>query len=149
MTFSMTYTRKSLMGVFGFRRFPEILSTSIRYGLKEQTILLILLANLAFAFGLAGLEQFWQPQVMDILGGESRTWIFGVLATGYFLAASEGAPLHTSQFALSFPADRRTAGKSGARLPIKKVLHFHGLVRRRRRRDRRERGVSASAPSGG
>jgi len=60
----------------GFKKLPEVISSSI-------------------GVGLAGLENFWQPQVKNILSSDSQTWIFGLLATGYFLASSLGSVLIT------------------------------------------------------
>jgi len=78
-----------------FKRFPVILSTSLKFGVKNRIILLLLLSSLGFAVGIIGLEQFWQPQLKIILGSDSQTWIFGVLATGYFLASSLGSIIIT------------------------------------------------------
>ncbi len=74
----------------GFKLFPKAVSTSVHYGIKNQTILLLLLSGLAWGFAIMGLEVLWQPQVKAILGSDSQTWIFGVLAAGYFLASSTG-----------------------------------------------------------
>lgn len=40
--------------------------------------------------GFSGLETFWQPQVKNILGSDSQTWIFGALTAGYFFSGSLG-----------------------------------------------------------
>ncbi|MBA7566385.1 MFS transporter [Candidatus Atribacteria bacterium 1244-E10-H5-B2] len=45
--------------------------------------------------GFSGLETFWQPQVKNILGSDSQTWIFGALTAGYFFAGSLGNVLIT------------------------------------------------------
>ena len=39
---------------------------------------------------ISGLETFWQPQVKNILGSDSQTWIFGALTAGYFFSGSLG-----------------------------------------------------------
>ncbi len=44
---------------------------------------------------ISGLETFWQPQVKNILGSDSQTWIFGALTAGYFFAGSLGNVLIT------------------------------------------------------
>lgn len=79
----------------GCKRFPEVVSTSVQYGLKNRVILLLLLSSLGFAVGLVGLEALWQPQVKQILGSDSQTWIYGLLSAGYFLACSLGALFST------------------------------------------------------
>jgi len=79
----------------GFKKLPEVISSSIQYGIKNNVVFMLLLATLALGVGLAGLENFWQPQVKNILSSDSQTWIFGLLATGYFLASSLGSVLIT------------------------------------------------------
>ena len=79
----------------GFKLLPKVLSSSIEYGVKNNIILILLLTTFAWGVGFSGLETFWQPQVKDILGSDSQTWIFGVLAAGYFLAGSLGNLLIT------------------------------------------------------
>lgn len=79
----------------GFRKVPEVLSTSIHYGLKHPVIFIILLSGLAWGFSISGLEQLWQPRVKSIISGTTGSWIFGVLTFGYFLAASLGNILVT------------------------------------------------------
>jgi DHA1 family quinolone resistance protein-like MFS transporter len=67
----------------------------MQYGVKNRVILMLLVSALAWGLGLSGLENLWQPQVKDILGSDSQTWIFGLLSTGYFLAGSLGYILIT------------------------------------------------------
>jgi len=79
----------------GFKQTPEVISTSVQYGVKDRVILMLLVSTLAWGLGLSGLENLWQPQVKNILGSDSQTWIFGLLSTGYFLAGSLGYILIT------------------------------------------------------
>jgi MFS transporter, DHA1 family, quinolone resistance protein len=74
----------------GMKKLPEVLSTAVQYGLKDWIILLLLLSNICIGFSLFGVETYWQPRLSSILGGDSQTWLFGVLAAGYFLAGSIG-----------------------------------------------------------
>ena len=74
----------------GFRKFPQVVSTSVQYGVKNSVVLLLLLTALAWGLGVSGVELFWQPQLKTILGSDSQTWVFGLLAAGYFFAASLG-----------------------------------------------------------
>ncbi len=74
----------------GLRKFPEVISTAVRYGLKNRIILVLMVATFALGIGLMSVELFWQPRLKQLLGSESQTWIFGVMAAGYFLAASLG-----------------------------------------------------------
>jgi MFS transporter, DHA1 family, quinolone resistance protein len=79
----------------GFKKVPEVLRTSIQYGLKHPVILLLLLTGFAWGFSISGLEQLWQPQVKSIISDSTESWIFGVLTFGYFAAASLGNVLAT------------------------------------------------------
>ena len=79
----------------GFKKVPEVLSTSVNYGLKHPIILLILLATFAWGFSISGLEQLWQPQVKGIISESTGTWIYGVLTFGYFIAGGLGNVLVT------------------------------------------------------
>lgn len=74
----------------GLRKLPETVSTSLQYGVRNPFIRLLLLATLAIGFSIASLEILWQPRVVEIIGPDSQTWIYGVLAAGYFLMGSVG-----------------------------------------------------------
>ncbi len=79
----------------GLRQFPEVVSASIKYGVKNRVILALMVASLVLGFGMMSLEVFWQPQLKGILGANEQSWIFGVMAAGYFMAASVGNILIT------------------------------------------------------
>jgi predicted MFS family arabinose efflux permease len=79
----------------GFRKFPQVVATSVQYGVKNPVVFLLLLTTLAWGLGVSGVELFWQPQLKTILGSDSQTWVFGLLAAGYFFAASMGNVLST------------------------------------------------------
>lgn len=79
----------------GLKAFPDVLSTSVRYGIRNRVVLLLMIASLALGFGLASIELFWQPRLKDLLGGAGQTWVFGAMAAGYFLSASVGNVLIT------------------------------------------------------
>jgi len=81
---------KELGLIGGLRKMPEVLGTSIKYGLGHPVILLILLATFVWGFSISGLEQLWQPQVKSILNEGNGSWIYGLLMAGYFTAASLG-----------------------------------------------------------
>ncbi|MCG8572812.1 MAG: MFS transporter [Spirochaetes bacterium] len=79
----------------GFMKFPEIVATSIKYGIKTRTLFLILLSSLIFKLGFNGLEMFWQPKLKSLLQSENQIWILGVASTGYFFVSSIGQLLST------------------------------------------------------
>jgi len=74
----------------GFRQFPTIVKTSFQYGIKDRTLFLLLMTTFAWGFSISGLELLWQPRVKNIVHLGSGTMIFGVLATGYFMADALG-----------------------------------------------------------
>lgn len=75
----------------GLSRFPIILRDSLRLGIANRAVLLLLLGSAAWGVAFAGLEQFWQPYVDGFTLKESPTRLFGYLTTGYFLVGSLGA----------------------------------------------------------
>ena len=79
----------------GLKSFPIVISSALTYGVKNRIILALMMASLALGFGLTSVEIFWQPQLRDILGDAEASWIFGVMAAGYFFAASVGNILIT------------------------------------------------------
>lgn len=74
----------------GFKKIPEVIGISTKYGLKHPIILLLLITGFTWGFSISGLEQLWQPQVKDILDSSSQTWIFGALTCGYFISDGLG-----------------------------------------------------------
>ena len=80
----------------GVKKVPEMLASSILYGLKQPVIFAILMAALIWGFSISGLEQFWQPRLQEILEGRQGTEIYGYLSFGYFLAAAIGSLLSIS-----------------------------------------------------
>ncbi len=78
----------------GFKAFPAVLSSAVKYGITKRNTMVILTATAALGIGLSGLEQLWQPRVKEI-APDSGTWFLGVLAAGYFLAAAGGNAVST------------------------------------------------------
>lgn len=76
--------------ISGFQKLPETVSTSLKYGIRNPFIRLLLMATLVIGFSMASLELLWQPRVVEIIGLDTQTWIFGVLAAGYFLMGAFG-----------------------------------------------------------
>ncbi|WP_326512091.1 MFS transporter [Clostridium intestinale] len=74
-----------------FKTFPIILKNSVKEGVKNKYIFLLLLTAVAWGIGFSGLEAFWQPKVKTIVGLESGDLILGVLSSGYFLAGALGS----------------------------------------------------------
>ncbi|MCG8571723.1 MAG: MFS transporter [Spirochaetes bacterium] len=66
--------------VAGFKKVPEIVKISIKYGLSSPVIFYLLLSGVGFAMGMVSLEQYWQPQVKQIMTINFQPWILGVIA---------------------------------------------------------------------
>jgi len=81
--------------VDGFRKVPAVIATSIDYGVRNRSVLILLLVMAAFGFSLTGLELLWQPRVGEIMGSDAQTWVLGVLAAAYFFVTSAGSALVT------------------------------------------------------
>jgi MFS family permease len=75
----------------GFRNVPSIVTTSVTYGVRNRSVLVLLLVMMAFGFGISGLELLWQPRVNAIMGDGAQTWIMGVLAAAYFVVSAVGS----------------------------------------------------------
>lgn len=73
-----------------FRNLPNVLKESFHFGIQNRSLSLLFAAMLCWALAVSSVETFWQPQVKWILGSEEQSWIFGLLATGYFAAAATG-----------------------------------------------------------
>jgi len=63
---------------------------SLALVLKDRNILLLIIGTMTWGFCFNAIELYWQPQVKGILGTDSKTWIFGVINSGYFLASLLG-----------------------------------------------------------
>ncbi len=74
-----------------FKTLPNIVKESVKEGIKNKYIFLLLLTAVAWGIGFSGLEAFWQPKVKTIVGLESGDLILGVLSSGYFLAGALGS----------------------------------------------------------
>ncbi len=79
--------------VQGFKDVPMVLRDALEFGIRHRNTRLLLIASLALGFALFSLELLWQPQLKGIIGSDSQSWIFGVVAAGYFAMASVGSAL--------------------------------------------------------
>ncbi|HUL39512.1 MAG TPA: MFS transporter [Methanomassiliicoccales archaeon] len=73
------------------RSTPRIIGVSVELGMRNRITRMLIIAMTVLGFAIAGLELLWQPQVSEILGETSETWVLGVLAAAYFLASSLGS----------------------------------------------------------
>lgn len=76
--------------IAGFKKLPEVLKTSIHYGIKHPVIFILSLMGFIWGFSISSLEQLWQPQLKSLIPDSNNTMIFGLLTTGYFAAAGLG-----------------------------------------------------------
>ncbi len=78
-------------GHHAFSGVSAIFRDSVRLGLANRRVFMLLLGSAAWGIAFAGLEQFWQPFVDSVTATDSPTDIFGYLTMGYFAVASLGA----------------------------------------------------------
>ena len=76
--------------VNSFQNLPRVLNDAFQFGFKHKAIFLLMTATLFWGLAIVAVESFWQPQVKSILGSEEQSWIFGLLASGYFAASALG-----------------------------------------------------------
>lgn len=76
--------------IAGFKKLPEVLQISIHYGIKHPVIFILSLMGFIWGFSISSLEQLWQPQLKSLLPDTTNSMIFGLLTTGYFIAAGVG-----------------------------------------------------------
>lgn len=77
-------------GGSGIRAFPTVLSDALAYGIRDRFILVLTLSSAFLGFGLLSVELLWQPRAQMLMADPAQTWIFGVLAAGYFVASAVG-----------------------------------------------------------
>ena len=58
--------------------------------LNSRNVALLIIGVLVWGFCFNAIELYWQPRVSSILGGDSQTWIFGLINSAYFLACLAG-----------------------------------------------------------
>ena len=63
---------------------------SLTIVLRDRNIILLILGTMTWGFCFNAIELYWQPQLKGILGTDSKTWVFGVINSGYFLASLLG-----------------------------------------------------------
>lgn len=63
---------------------------SLSIVVRSRNIMLLITGTMIWGFCFNAIELYWQPQVKGILGTDSKTWIFGVINSGYFLASLLG-----------------------------------------------------------
>jgi MFS family permease len=76
--------------VSGLKALPNVLSDALAFGIKDRFTLIMMLSSAFLGFGLLAVELLWQPRALELMDDSSQTWIFGVLAAGYFLSSSVG-----------------------------------------------------------
>jgi MFS family permease len=63
---------------------------SIKFVFSNRNVLLLIYGTMIWGLSFNAIELFWQPRLKSILGGDSSTWIFGIINSGYFLASLAG-----------------------------------------------------------
>lgn len=90
--------------VSGVQAMPKVISDAITFGIKDRFTLVMMLSSAFLGFGLLSVELLWQPRALGLMEDPTQTWIFGVLAAGYFFASSAGN-LFATRISRSFGHD--------------------------------------------
>ncbi len=75
------------------RRMPRLadhVRASMKIAFSNRSILLMVAGSMLWGFTFNAVEVFWQPRLQSILGSDAKTWIFGTINSGYFLASLVG-----------------------------------------------------------
>jgi MFS family permease len=65
-------------------------SDSIKFVFNNKNVLFIVFGTMIWGFSFNALELYWQPKLESMLGGNSTTWVFGIINSGYFVASLIG-----------------------------------------------------------
>lgn len=70
---------------------PHLVNEAVQLSRSNLTLLNLMGAAVIGGFALAGVETFWQPHFADIMGGgESKSWMFGIIMAVSFLVGVAG-----------------------------------------------------------
>ncbi|WP_020613896.1 MFS transporter [Sediminispirochaeta bajacaliforniensis] len=72
------------------KRLSKYVKESLRTVANSRKIILLIFGTMIWGFCFNAIELYWQPKMSWILKGETKTWIFGVINSGYFLASLVG-----------------------------------------------------------
>lgn len=74
----------------GLQNLSTVLRGAISYGIRDRFTFIMMLSSVFLGFGLLSVELLWQPRAQMLMKDPTQTWVFGVLAAGYFMASSIG-----------------------------------------------------------
>jgi len=74
----------------GLKALPRVVSEAVTFGVRDRFTFVLMASTALMGFGLLSVELLWQPRAQALMDDPSQTWVFGVLAAGYFLASSLG-----------------------------------------------------------
>lgn len=63
---------------------------SLRTIAGSRNLKLLISGTLVWGFCFTSIEVYWQPQLKAILGSDEKTWLFGLINSGYFMASLVG-----------------------------------------------------------
>ena len=65
--------------------FNNFIIETIRYGIKNKIILILLITTFIWGYFFAGVEFYWQPKIRSIMDSNFKVWILSIVSTAYFL----------------------------------------------------------------
>ncbi len=74
-------------------KFGDYVLDSLRIIRGSRILGLLLAGTCLWGFTFSAIEVYWQPRLKEILGSDQKTWIFGIVNSGYFIASLAGVLL--------------------------------------------------------
>lgn len=72
-------------------RFRDFLRDSLSFLAANRIVKYLLFGTIFWGLTFSSIELLWQPHLKALLGSEDKSWIFGLLSSGYFMAAVLGS----------------------------------------------------------
>lgn len=87
---TMLTTKNDSVAQRGTISFGKYVHQALNLVKKNRIVMLMLIGSCFWGFTFNAIELYWQPQLKSILGSDSKTWIFGIINSGYFIASLLG-----------------------------------------------------------
>jgi predicted MFS family arabinose efflux permease len=91
LIFTIFSTKDNRTGAKNNIRMADFVKESVSFVRANKIIKLLLVSVVFWGMTFSSIELYWQPHIKTILGSDQKTWIFGLLSSGYFMAAVVGS----------------------------------------------------------
>lgn len=93
LALTLLTTKKDEAPVGPSVKFGDYVLDSLRIIRGSKILGLLLAGTCLWGFTFSAIEVYWQPRLKEILGSDQKTWIFGIVNSGYFIASLAGVLL--------------------------------------------------------